>query len=359
MGTLIRAGGSLGCQAVVASDGDVYALVQATDTLYIMKSTGGAFSQAGAAIENDIFGATSGSFDIFSCAIDSGDDIHIVCAYSTNAATRDISYRVFDTATDSWVGSWELVDSYNQSPGSNTSFVDIDIDSSDYPHVMWTDWIKSKGIAYSQLKYTERTGGSWSTAELVSAQADANYLYPNFSINGSDQLMAFYYNQTDGDPCYRQRTTGWGSETAYTETNAFFSTYSTHIVTTSGDVNYVVHATAAYDLQENNQTNSLTINSTYPHAAITLDGGVDKRYWWYIDTNADIRLAWATGTAGTGYTDVGVIEAGSFEGVNSVFQYNNHNLVDEVACCYFDGSNWYYTSYVTVVPTRRVFVTHV
>ncbi len=71
-----------------------------------------------------------------SCAIDSSDVIHI-SYYNSNGASSTIRYVTFDTSTDTFSGDVQVHDVGVDSP--NNPGTAISIDSSDIPHIAWTD----------------------------------------------------------------------------------------------------------------------------------------------------------------------------------------------------------------------------
>jgi len=106
--TITTADLSKGGAVVETSGGTKYAVLLDGTTLVVYKDIDGTPSLE----DSDTAATVHGGNNIDWChaAIDSADDIHIVCACDA-LQTRDIAYAVFDTGTDT-LGAWEAAAAY-------------------------------------------------------------------------------------------------------------------------------------------------------------------------------------------------------------------------------------------------------
>ena len=279
MAVTIGAGGLQDGGAVVETSGGVkYAVFFETTANYveIYKNIDGTPSRVG----HELWSAIHGDQNVgwVHAALDSNDKIHVVCAALVDA-TRDIAYRVFATSTDSWEGSWVEAAEYTTqapvNPGCSTT-----ICSNDYPHILFVDAVKAQGSTQDNVYYTYNDG-SWATPEQVGARATKtdSYNSPNITACPADDMEAFYYFVTDGDPAYRRRNGTWNSESVYTETLAV----PFDVVCTTGDTTYRYHVIAGGAIEENNVSTGYDWGPILGSAA--LDG--TTRYVFYADNDYD------------------------------------------------------------------------
>lgn len=328
--------------SVIASNGIVaYTDIFGTPTLIGVKQTG-----------TIVHGG--GSVARIAACMDSADVIHVASMADT-LQTRDCAYNTISDPDSSpaW-GTWEEAGAHDQ-PTLPDWDVAITVDSNDAPHILYTNYVKTKGTPYTQIQYVEKTGASWSSAVQVNAVGDNNYRRPKLTIKASDELEAIYYNESNGDLYYNSTSGGsWGTESSYADTGARTALPSP-LVTTGGTV-YRIHHNTAGDIKENG------VDSTYNTIAsgsLQVCGGVlvedADRYVFYIDGSADVHLIVNDGS----WADKGALVTGTYEKVIPSWQYLNDNLVDEIIYMYEeDGNNDVYVESYNLAE-RRIFITHV
>jgi hypothetical protein len=268
-------------------------------------------------------------------AVDSGDDIHILCA-CTSEQTRDIAYCIYDTSAAQF-GSWEEAANYTEAAPSNPG-CNIAIDSSDKPRILFVDAVKMTGSTQDNVYYADKTGASWSSAEQVGARTTKtdSYREPKLTMCPSDDVEALSYFSTDGDPAYRRRNGTWNTEAVYSATNC--KMYS--VLCTTGDVVYRYYYNNA-NLYENNSDTSANSGLTYVGSAALSPANGTDRYLFYI-SGGDIYL---TRNVGAGWVDQGAQQTGTYEVVIAEWAYNNENQSGEINYIFTNGSNVYYASF--------------
>jgi len=273
-------------------------------------------------------------------AIDSNDVIHIVSA-CTSEQTRDIAYNTISDpdGTPAW-GTWEEAVDYTQEapvePGC-----DIDVDSNDYPHIVFVDRVKLGGSTQDNVYYSERTGGTWSSPTKIGERATKTDVYraPYLTLRNSDYIEVFYYfDPSTWDPAYRSNTGSWGSESTYTEPGSTPGFYRSPIATTGGTV-YRYHADNSDTSIKENDADTGYDAIGPPHGVLVDDS---DRYIIFRDTGDDIHIIYNTGS---GWTDGGAIQTGTYNRVVAAWQYNAHNVSDELIYLFDDGTDVFYGSY--------------
>lgn len=293
-------------------------------------------------------------------AMDSDDRIHVISRHrqhdSTSAGYPLLVYRVFDTDTDAWVGSWETIETTNDELQQVQGQCWISIDSNDYPHVITTNYIKYHGTPYPQAVYYERTGGSWSSAEQISEVDNVDIFLPRIAHCPADDIEAMY--ASTGVTYYKRRNGSWGSESTYARapTNNSLSQWGI-IVDTSDNVYRYANITTA--IWENN-TSIKTINANaydgvFP--AMDPDGG---RHFIHDEWSSQsfTEYSWHNGAS---WTDEGRITDLYFNYATLTWAYNNQNWPGYFHFLVWDGDaqELYWGQLPEVVSSvRRVFITH-
>ena len=278
--------------------------------------------------------------------IDSVDIVHVV-AISSSVQTRSIAYNTISDpdGTPAW-GTWEEAAPYTDGQPTQSRTVDIDLDSSDKPHTLFTDGHKVHGTTYGQIYYTEKTGASWSTPVAVSGGGTVDYGGCFLSLKASDNGEAVYYQSDNGDAYYNVLTSGsWGSEAAYTKTAANAQGVA---VDTGGTVRRLhlsgTSGTTLKDLLESNSDVGYDTKNSVNVAPIRADiylNGTD-RYIFFTDVNDDIHLI---SNDGGGWTDEGVLQTGNFDGVLVGWGYNNLNNTATIDYLYDDGTDVFWDEF--------------
>ena len=330
---------SAGGAVVETSGGVKYAIFRdksTTSNIHIYKDIDGAPSS----VYNDNLNTLSIK-DGIDAAIDSNDYIHIVIA-NDNANSNSIYYAVLDTSDDTWNNSGELITLYDEGIPDNPG-VAISIDSSDYPHVLFVDSVKQTGSVQDNVYYTERTGGSWAAVDQIGARGTKtdSYNSPKITLRNNDDVEAWYYFVTDGDPAHNTYTSAaWQGENVYTETSAtvgdvivasaverYYVDASDNIIEGGeGDTTYNTHAT----INEISVVNVPIVPLPY-HA----------QYVFYIDTDDDVHYIY---DEGSGWTDGGDLQTGTYTEVIAEWAYNNENQSNEINYLFADATNVYYDS---------------
>jgi hypothetical protein len=146
MATLI-AGGLLGTGGAIftSSAGDEVAVfINSSGDVVIYSDVGGTPSLEDSDTATTVHSA--GAIDYVHAAMDSSDNIHIICSSDTNTGTRDVSYALATESAGSWtLGSWEAVLAGYTQAVPLTPGCAISIDSNDKPHVIYVDHVKQGG----------------------------------------------------------------------------------------------------------------------------------------------------------------------------------------------------------------------
>jgi hypothetical protein len=106
------------------------------------------------------------SYGSCSAAIDSTDIIHIAYMYD-NGKTSELRYVTFDAdgTTDTFAGDAQVIADIGDDPVSIAKLsTAITIDSSDIPHVAYTEFGTDMGTSWSTIKYNNRVGGAWNAS---------------------------------------------------------------------------------------------------------------------------------------------------------------------------------------------------
>jgi hypothetical protein len=284
-----------------------------------------------------------GSIGHIDAVIDSNNKIHCICV-STAEPTRPVSYRVFDTGTDTWDGSgWELVSEYTQQVPSNVG-VAISIDSNDKPHVLFVDNVKVGGSNQDNVYYTERTGGSWATPTQIGERDVKTYYYhsPELTLRNSDYINVQHYGNDTGHAVFWRVYTGsWGDPLRNSETA--IPTIGSVISTTAGIVRYY-YTQNDDDIYETTTDIQYNTHSTNEKVSAALDG--TDRYIFYIDTGEDVHLV---SNDGGGWTDEGDLQTGAYDHVIAGWSYNALNNTTSIDYLYDDGTTIYWDEYSLAV----------
>jgi hypothetical protein len=138
-----------------------------------------------------------------SAAIDSTDIIHIAYMYD-NGKTSELRYVTFDAdgVVDAFSGDAQVIADIGDDPVSIAKLsTAITIDSSDIPHVAYTEFNTDMGTSWSTIKYNNRVGGAWNASgtEIEGTTANKQCVKPDISIDSNNVPCISYINTTDGD----------------------------------------------------------------------------------------------------------------------------------------------------------------
>ncbi len=343
------------CGAVVETSGGIKYLVTwlldyegMESQLEIYKNIDTAPTLVSTVDGGDIIGSTNNAGYI-DAAIDGNNKIHVVVAADDTAASRDIAYRVFDTSDDSWEGaSWEEVTSYtNQEPF--TPEVATSIASDNTVHILYVDNIAKQGTACDAVYHAWGTAGSWSTEEVAgpAGKNDANY-WPNITLCAANDVEALYYNSTGTEPRYRRKNGTWGTEGSISVGSCVSVG---DVIITTGDTPYRYLVDSTYHICENSATSiGYDAHSSYSELSCCLVSD-SVRYVFHIDPDQDVHLV---SNDGSGWTDEGDLQVGSYERVIAEWAYNFENQSDEINYVYSDGEFVYYDSFSLAAPADSI-----
>jgi hypothetical protein len=138
-----------------------------------------------------------------SAAIDSTDIIHIAYMYY-NGKTSELRYVTFDAdgTTDTFSGDAQIIADIGDDPTAITALsTAITVDSSDIPHVAYTEWNTDMGSSWSTIKYNNRVGGAWNASgtEIEGVTANKACVSPDISIDSNNVPCISYANVSDED----------------------------------------------------------------------------------------------------------------------------------------------------------------
>jgi hypothetical protein len=245
--------------------------------------------------------------------------------------------------TYSGVLAWETIANYTEQ-GPTHPGVAISIDSNDYPHVLFVDNIKQAGTARDNVYYIERTGGSWAGLAQVGTRVTKTHAHGNPSITlcAANDVEALYFWYTAGaiDPvAWRRKNAVWGAQDYAGDLPGYDSVGP--VMITTGDAVYRYWVYAPADLYENTANTGIDPHSTYRRPSASLIGDSD-RYVFYIDTSSDVHVHSNTGS---GWTDEGAQQTGTYLRVIAEWAYNNEHQSGEINYLYDDGTYIYFDSF--------------
>lgn len=182
-------------QIVRAANGTLYATVYHANSCEVWKSAdGSSWTKQGADLGCAQQGTVSASVV---SAIDSSGVIHIAHyqnAFSFPNYIKAISYSTFNTNTDSFTLSNQLVTSWSTTESKDIFHLyDIAVDSNNAPHILYDqDFFSGSDV----LRYRNRVTGSWQTQRTVEAVPNT---HGSITINEDNIPEIAYINNTDGD----------------------------------------------------------------------------------------------------------------------------------------------------------------
>lgn len=326
-------------QICVTSGGTIYVLFEAyiSGTYYyeIWENSSG-WALATQQSSTTVHGA-SGVTGTCSMVIDGSDDLHVFCISSPGGQTRDLAYRVFDTATDTWVGSWIEIASFGTT--YTYQFIAPVIDSSDVLHVVYGAAVKDMGTNYAQLLYINNSSG-WSSPEQLTTDG-LNYGYNRMGIDGSDNLY-LYYHRNNTAWCYNKRTSGsWGTE--HTESPGYRYVFGSN-VPWDGSNSWGIGVDTAETIWTKNETSN-AVDTTLDTGTDT-DRDIDITYInseviIAVEVTDQIKTYKWSGSAWNFDRNVtdGLAES---EEIRLAYQYNNWNGGNHVYIMYLLGGDLYF-----------------
>ena len=301
---------------VTTSGGNIY--VFQVDRYYygitVWKSTDGGsnFSSVSTQSADTIHGGGASSYVYgFGAAIDGAGYVHCI-AQDYAISTRHTAYNKFNTADDTW-GTWELIDAGDVENNQNY-LVDIAIDSSNKPHVVFIKTETNMGNDYYRVYYSNKTGASWLTAEMVSTATTSAHYDPFIVVRNSD-IVEVVYNKTNSVTYYRTRTSGsWGTETSYTGNEVPRIT-----VTSDNTVYRYSHGISNYYLYEN----SSRVESILCSDEFVLNKGT-TRYLLYDDNSDNNYIKMIKNSGSSWSTPVTIITDTLLYSLQTENSYNYH-----------------------------------
>ena len=326
--------------AVLETSGGTKYLVLGTSfagtTVTVYKDIDGTATEYNEGGDNIFGGTGTGVAGWVDAALDSNDDIHIV-ASGNSEDTRDVSYCVFDTGTNTF-GTWEQALDYSEAAPTLPRCA-ISIDSNDYPHIHCVDYVKQTGASQDNVYYTERTGGSWSTPTQIGVRSDKNDVHnlPKITVRNSDYVTVLYrrFASSAFTACYRHYTTSWSGELTISIGTPIIGDVTS---TTAPTIAFYNSTTSGYNIYEGTSDTGYDTYSSGVPVSPALSG--TTRYIFYIDSNVDIH---AISNSGSGWTDEGAVEAGTYLSIVAEWAYNNLNQTSGINLAFHSTTGIYYS----------------
>jgi hypothetical protein len=151
-------------------------------------------------VDNTNAPQTNGSefYGSASMAIDSSDVIHVAFMHDAGKASKLWYVTV---SSDTWGTPTTLVSDIGADPTSIANLqTSIAIDSSDVPHIAYTEYQTNMGTDYWTVTYLNKVGGSWNSTYEVEGQANSKQCrFPRIAIDLDDKPVLSYSNETDDD----------------------------------------------------------------------------------------------------------------------------------------------------------------
>lgn len=257
--------------------------------------------------------------------VDSNDDVHVTWAYRGSDLTYPTKHQVgYRKKTgDTW-GTIEVLTDLNDTQYEAV----ISIDSSDVPHITWNGKLWAPYPSEYQVIYSNRTGGSWNTPEVVSTSNDTNY-GTSITLTTGDDVHIFWHGQGYGvntgqyNIQHRVKPDGgsWGSITGITD-----SAY------------YQISASSIYARWQEIET-GVPLCETYSGSCIVFRsddaGGQNVAFhitsdlsWSCVILSLGDTPAERTAQQGASLTDIPLYGAG-FTGATAVAFHSNGITVDD------------------------------
>lgn len=194
-GAIIRAGNHY----TWASGADWYAVVPSSGSIRVFKRTPPTWTE-----QDTLFRprALPGSFRGADSRLDSAGLIHIAYGWTNPVYPPNrIQYAIFDTSTDTWTLTDELV--RNLSTGNLPGFhCSISVDQADKPHVLWSD----RSGAWFNCRYSNKVAGAWSAAFSVFTWSFRAYYHTSLAHSIDDTLHCHVDQPSPRDLWYRSRS---------------------------------------------------------------------------------------------------------------------------------------------------------
>jgi hypothetical protein len=328
---------SLGGAIMTTSAGDKVAVYVSSNVVYVDKDVDGTPTNVASGTATAIFGGDNiGWID---AAIDGNDDIHIIASCDAEQ-TRDVSYAICDLTTG--LGAWEEAANYTQSAPVSLG-CSISLDSNDKPHILYVDAVRQQGVTNPNTYYTEKTGASWATPTKIGVRADKQDVgyRPSITVRNNNNIEAFYgaFISSAFYYAYRTYTGTWSSESTYAATTSPNNNEPPTVVSTTSGTVYRYYLENQANIYENSSdTTYNSANNSNSHGV--LDG--TNRYIFYIDTSSDVHVISNTGS---GWTDEGAQQTGTYNHVIAEWAYNNENQSGELSYIFDDGTDVFYDSF--------------
>src|SRR3990167_10077997 len=257
-----------------------------------------------------------------SIAIDSTDKIHVV--YRRDSYI--VSYNTFDCGALTWGIAEDIFDGT-----SNTDAVDsitIAIDSSDFPHVAWSQ--DEPTTITNNIYYSNRSSGSWTArTNLIATGGSTSGLFPLIVIDSTDDIYVFF-TFTDSDTYYAKYTGSWSSPNLIIAGSAGADTGSASAVIDSSDNVYVVIADTVLNVLAfviytkstdswSGESNISTDDVTYSTLGILSDNTVYLFYQNDTPATDGIYFRTYSGGAWSAESSIIITDPGTINSVASIY----------------------------------------
>jgi len=307
-----------------------------------------------------MFGGTPGtSTHYITAAIDGNDLIHAAAMYvSAGSVTRVVAYSTFNIGTETWA-SWESVlGAFSQTPNANQFSLDIFTDTSDFPHLIFTDAQKVHGTAYNYIYYSNRTGGSWSTPEQVNSGTGIDCQGGSAELDASGNAYIVFDDNTTPLIRYNSRPSGgsWGTDGSYTGS---FVAGRNAIIPSATVRRYYANGTTYYEgAGSTGITNATFLTQAGAHYEgttrwLVVGYQASTPFYWRIYSNSSGSSTFTLQATGT---------VGDARYVNTAWQNNNNFIPAGYVPFVFQVNNAasgtvYFESYPDLPGPRRIFIT--
>jgi len=177
-------------------------------------------------------------------AVDSSNKVHVVWQsdsnYGNSGNDMDIFYRCRSSG-----GNWGPIEVVSQNNGAS-HVPTVAVDSSGVVHVAWHDdtWYLGSGVDVD-IFYRYKSGGSWSSTQVISTGSVLGSWYPDLAIDSSDGVHIVWYDESywtssgvDYDIFYRDKPSGgsWGTRQLVSSGSNQHSYYPEVVVDSTGKV---------------------------------------------------------------------------------------------------------------------------
>lgn len=266
---------------------------------------------------------------------------------SAQMQLRGIEVQVFHEEFST--AGWVEVESYTEQAPGNPG-CSISLDSGDWPHFLFVDAVKTGGSTQDNVFYRNYLYTGWGTTTQIGIRSTKTDLYhsPSITLRGSNYIEVSYHGQTTvySPASFKRSYTGsWGSETYVNYNDA---PEVPNVVATTGGTVYTYPVATTHLYEDGNDTgyDHGVPNSSSRSSPVLSPADGTTRYIFFINVSYDVQLI---SNSGSGWSNEGTLQTGTFQNVIAEWAYNNENQSGEINYIFTDGTSVYFDVFTLAV----------